>query len=849
MIQTWGSAVQTYVRAAMAGVPWGAEDLDNAGMESPPLLLNEGRDNNAWSLSAFSTELPSAARKRIQEREAEFQAGHDDVFCNVVRDPFTNEAIDSVILGGLPGECPDSNDRDWTMFYEKVGYIDDCKESEKRRGFCYIGFMDVTADVPDACPIGHAITSDGCTACPPGTESNRDGMDDSMCWPCEKGLYSSGGGELCKPCVAGSYANETGSSECTAAEPGHFVPKDRAISSMICPLGTYAELTGQTQCHECPIGSYTNNEGSLTCNQCGDGSNNDALTTQYPGARDATDCVCKEGTYRDKFQRTVCHPCISGMTCPTGSDELAYGSPKSSGLIYPILKKMYWSAQDDPLSVFKCSNEERCPGGDPGSCALNTEGIACAKCVEGHYPSAAECLKCADIETTTLMFPIIPIVLVPVILSLMYWFFRDMPDKWESPANSISALCFILLNHYQIISMASVANLQLPPIVFDTFKVWSYSEDAISLFKMGCVSGFGNFQGKFLVTMSGPIVLAVLAALTFGGSQAVAQFTKIGVAMDWSRLLNVYLSIVYAFFTGIASTSFSLFKCQANPNGKDTLLRDLSVICNEDDWNSMVGVGVVAIVVYVGGCLALFGSVIYVAPSSFNDKGFQKRWKFLFIKYRLDTYWWGLAFLAKGVLLNIGPVLFTRAPAQLYWMMATAMVYLGSMAIFFPWRTRASNIFDSIVHLICIMIISLLTYFGADERDDVSNGLGNFTVVASCMPFVFYGAAVAYVMYPRIMGVTVDTTTKAAVLKQSMQTLGALEEADISTFLTSLSQPDRLALQQASQVVNIEMLGARGFKLTTGDSRELGLKAEGIVEGRSKERTDLTDRAEASVEV
>merc|ERR1719401_931003 len=111
------------------------------------------------------------------------------------------------------------------------------------------------------------------------------------------------------------------------------------------------------------------------------------------------------------------------------------------------------------------------------------------------------------------------------------------------------------------------------------------------------------------------------------------------------------------------------------------------------------------------------------------------------------------------------------------------------------------------------------------------------------MPFVVYGAAVAYVVYPmivaRVMGGTADKASNAAILKKSMETLGALDEADMSTFLTSLSQHDKFLMLQASQVVNFEMLGAGGFKLTTGGSRELGTKAVEILEERSKDRNGV----------
>ena len=40
------------------------------------------RAHKAWTLNAFSYEMPSAGMKKALAREADFQAGHDDVWCN-----------------------------------------------------------------------------------------------------------------------------------------------------------------------------------------------------------------------------------------------------------------------------------------------------------------------------------------------------------------------------------------------------------------------------------------------------------------------------------------------------------------------------------------------------------------------------------------------------------------------------------------------------------------------------------------------------------------------------------------------------------------------------------------------
>ena len=42
------------------------------------------------------------------------------------------------------------------------------------------------------------------------------------------------------------------------------------------------------------------------------------------------------------------------------------------------------SSSDDPLSVFMCDDDTRCPGGTPGSaCGANLKGQACAHCEKG----------------------------------------------------------------------------------------------------------------------------------------------------------------------------------------------------------------------------------------------------------------------------------------------------------------------------------------------------------------------------------------------------------------------------------------------------------------------------------
>ena len=72
----------------------------------------------------------------------------------------------------------------------------------------------------------------------------------------------------------------------------------------------------------------------------------------------------------------------------------------------------------------------------------------------------------------------------------------------------------------------------------------------------------------------------------------------------------------------------------------------------------MLAVGILAILVYFVGMFALFTWVCCKAPSRWRDPAFRKRWKFLFVKWRPDVFWFGQVFLLKGALINVALVFF-----------------------------------------------------------------------------------------------------------------------------------------------------------------------------------------------
>merc|ERR1712151_233314 len=119
-------------------------------------------------------------------------------------------------------------------------------------------------------------------------------------------------------------------------------------------------------------------------------------------------------------------------------------------------------------------------------------------------------------------------------------------------------------------------------------------------------------------------------------------------------------------FAGIASMCLNVFKCKPNPNHKWNLIVDRSIVCNEQEWMEVLGMSIAAVVVECLLVLLLFVYIIFIAPSRFHDRNFQMRWKFLFVKYRPDVYWWSLPIVLKPVLFNFCFIIGRNGVSQLY---------------------------------------------------------------------------------------------------------------------------------------------------------------------------------------
>jgi hypothetical protein len=254
-----------------------------------------------------------------------------------------------------------------------------------------------------------------------GVQKNDKGED--VCEWCPRRTYSK------ESIYHGDNASET--RYCVTCEPGRFQENSQSSECVACLAGFSATGTGNIECKECPVGNFSASLGSPACTPCGEG-----LTTRHISSKDNSACVCDVGYFGGGGNMSSC------MACPVGSTTIGINSPSNLACLCkaetymtsdftacvpcplgmacpegnepPLLKKGFWAAGSDTVSrtysVYRCRDKKQCLLKPAGSnCALNREGVGCARCMAGTTPKddIGTCEECAGSTLLPMVFVII----------------------------------------------------------------------------------------------------------------------------------------------------------------------------------------------------------------------------------------------------------------------------------------------------------------------------------------------------------------------------------------------------------------------------------------------------------
>lgn len=159
---------------------------------------------------------------------------------------------------------------------------------------------------------------------------------------------------VCLTCLAGTYQNATGSTECIVAQKNYYVPLDGASEQLHCPDRLHM--------------------------------------VSRAGASAIDDCVCQVGTFingTDIFTRT-CSTCDPALTICDRENQI-FPLPRVEGV---------WIDPQNGEIAQTCPLARACPKWDSytavltGQCATGYTGVQCAACRVGFYRSNGTCKRC-----------------------------------------------------------------------------------------------------------------------------------------------------------------------------------------------------------------------------------------------------------------------------------------------------------------------------------------------------------------------------------------------------------------------------------------------------------------------
>ena len=252
-----------------------------------------------------------------------------------------------------------------------------------------------TDEVP--CAVGTSSTGggDSCALCSAGTYSKVEGSafcsycpggqipngGRTDCVLCSAGKFSSIGDSSCTDCQAGLFSG-SGAGTCLYCSPGKY-SASRASSCALCAEGAISS-TGASQCDPCAAGKYSSivSIPPNTCLPC------DAGTFSSAGSR-ICDSTCPAGTY-GSIGATQCNPCPAGRYAAAGASgcEICL-SGKYSGAVAA-------SCSNCDVGKFSISGSTTCTSCDAGSTAA-IGSASCNVCAGGTIPSPdwSTCATCA----------------------------------------------------------------------------------------------------------------------------------------------------------------------------------------------------------------------------------------------------------------------------------------------------------------------------------------------------------------------------------------------------------------------------------------------------------------------
>ncbi|CAK8997648.1 unnamed protein product, partial [Durusdinium trenchii] len=547
------------------------------------------------------------------------------------------------------------------------------------------------------------------------------------CQPCQAGFYKQlNTPTKCDPCQAGSVTSEAGQPACEFCLPGTYALQGSTNCSS-CAKNSIAAAPGAGRCDACAAGYQTETTGSSACLRCGLGTYRTmaddsclqcpaGLTTAFMAAENLTDCVCEAKSY--KTQAGQCAACPRGMSCAVGSDIAFYNRTNSSYSVnrpYPQLLPGFYSTREEPLSVYKCKEEDVCLGGDPESCEGGLVDLVCSRCPDGQERKDGGCEDC---EASGFL-----IVILGGVAGLCGVIVMHVLTNWplvKGNRTVMTAVYFGGMAATVVLTFGVYGTLDSvwgPPMstFIPSFGLLRMDMDFLSF---SCVTGRKSFIAEYVVKL---FAFPITVCAVIFGSFILSLIPKLKryASFNASAVVNSAGFLMSALFVSVSLMSLEGFRCKSNPNGKSILQAFGAMVCWEGgEHNTLVILSVFAILLFPVMHLTLTGyaSLCFGPLSVKYGLKFTNAVRFLTGRMQPDyvmfSFWWNV----RNFLVSLAPVLASsNYGAQVTLILAVFVLWLIGQSKTQCWRFDVLNLLDTVVSGLQIM---MLCFFGLLASDD-----------------------------------------------------------------------------------------------------------------------------------
>jgi len=664
--------------------------------------------------------------------------------------------------------------------------------------------------------------------CNPG-EVRQDGI----CTACSENNFFDSVLLSCRTCFPGDSQPLKGQTSCAKCPEGKFTdPAKLIVECTNCTTGRYAESKGFSACTMCAAGTEQREPGQRECKSCDQGYFQPggkncqkcpgSFTTEYPGAKLKTSCLCPAGSFRDTGDRTKCKTCLEGMSCAFGADAALFSYKGNVKGKMPLVQPNYYTEKDQPLFVYRCLRKNACPGGEPGSCDGGRTGLACTLCPDNQVFSDGACKDC-EAKDKALLFIIMGVCII--VVCVVYYMSNDKITIDASNTLALSVICGMGVTTLQLMGLLNQLALPWPSgpggmLKGSAFLV--FDPDSIAA---ECILGSDG-----VVRYALRVIVPYLAVLFVFVVMFVTRALKILRVTPWNtdktrNTVGHMLQTLYIAFASIAATPF---QCYSHPNGEKSVAAYPDVICGTSEHTPLIFLAMLLLLTFVIPFLGLTFWANWNAPARSVTEGSLGnhcvRYRFLFYRFRPDGWWWGSVVALRQLLLAFSAMVRPDDPyAQVMYVVTVLLVYITFASYFWAWKSHELNIIEVLGLVLLSLFMIVVAAFCPATKDKDSYA----TLMIVVLVLIFLNLACVFVF--ALFGVALRGTTStfgfqyrdsigkrdrlAASLHNLCCNFAPLDRSQVSTLLGLMSPFDRESVTgtvKAFKALNTEVFAEKG---------------------------------------